>query len=224
MKESLDVKRLCRDSKEKIQQGVKILLHLLNHESVVAVRKIIYKFLLHMKAKLAPVFKLATWVEVWRHPLAKGARIYAVQASKLVKMAVEELCKNLLVLLSLANTFAKNAAAKKLAENQKTTYSDLAATILSGLMSSQERVSNAQNSEGEGVAAETADLEIQTSPVIRAQASPIPLAEHFPEAKDFGDSPKEDIKSLSNLIDLTSEGNQGKDGPTSQSYATGTLI
>ena len=101
-----------------------------------------------------------------------------MQASKLLRMAVEELCKNLVVLLSLANTFAKTAAAKSLAENQKRSYSDLAATILSRLMSSQDRSSNAQQQNNDGKreeASEAADLiEFQSSPTIRAQASPTP--------------------------------------------------
>ena len=44
-------------TKEKLDQGYKVLLHLLKHDSVTSVRKLIYAYLEHVKEKLAPLLK-----------------------------------------------------------------------------------------------------------------------------------------------------------------------
>ena len=198
-------------TKEKLDQGYKVLLHLLKHDSVTSVRKLIYAYLEHVKEKLAPLLKLSTWIEMWRHPLTRRARVYVAQVAKLVRIAVEELFRNVLVLLSLANKHAKKLAATKLAEEQKRSYSNLAATILSGLVSSKDF--EAEDGRRGEVGMQT-DLELQPSPTL-IHVSPVPLAGSCLLAgnESTESTPKEDIKSLCNLsvdlIDLNSE-NRGK--------------
>ena len=198
-------RKILAATKAKMDQGLQIFLHIVKHENVASLRKLVYSYLLHVKERLAPLFKLATWVEVWKHPLTRRARAFAAKAAKLIRLAMREVFRNLLVLLSEANKLAKKAAAEKLTEAQeRRTYDDLEATILSGLAASpSERIEDAEDEEGEA----------HTSLPPRAsvdESSPVPL-ESEPSFRlgIKSISPKEDIKSLCNtsvdLIDLNSD-------------------
>ncbi|QDZ24278.1 hypothetical protein HOP50_13g68140 [Chloropicon primus] len=213
-------------SREKMGEGLRVFLHIMKHENVTNLRRVVFAYLKHAKEKLAPLLKLATWVEVWKHPLTRRARAHANQVMKLVRVALGEIFRNLLLLLSEANKLARSVAAKKLEESKRKSYSELASTILSGLVAARGVVTNSRKESKEPTLPspprspaeeESVDLELQQgseSPAIPSQVSPMPLAGVMTPGT-VSASPKEDIKSLcsgasvsvSDLIDLNSENN-----------------
>ncbi len=215
-------------AKDNMARGLNVFKLILNHESASSLKKVLHAYLVHMKERLAPLLKLATWVEVWRHPLTRRARSYAAQVMKAVRAAMKELFRNVALLLSCASAYAKQQAAKKAAERQKKSYGDLASTLIAGLLnrSQQQPRDNGAGSRAQKIdvraAPKSADFPASPalpSPPNVSYVSPEPLAgaparelsapNTFESAEKLTSSPKDDIKLLCNtsmnLIDLDSE-------------------
>lgn len=94
--------------KKNLERGKKALVMLLKHENMIALRQTIYKIILEIRRKLAPLFRIATWTAILKHPKTQEARRKAMQVFKMFGFALKHVASNLLTLLWYSKEYIVN--------------------------------------------------------------------------------------------------------------------